>query len=57
MAVKNRREFAWHGIVVVFGMIHRNDVHKTLEESACFVGIVTAIHPRIVAYSDSGWEF
>lgn len=48
-AVKHRREFAWEGVMVVLRMVDFNHVHEALEEASCFIGVICAVHPGIIA--------
>jgi hypothetical protein len=48
-AVKHRREFAWQGVMVVLRMFDFNHIHEALEEASCFIGVICAVHPGIIA--------
>lgn len=49
VAVKNGAEFARKGIMIVFGVIHGNHVHEALEKPALLIGVIRAVHPRVIA--------
>lgn len=48
-AVKHRREFAWQGVMVVLRMFDFNHIHEALEEASCFIGVICAVHPGVIA--------